>query len=183
MNKDTTNWTPSPEGETEVFHFLSYAWDIDKAKKILTKKRRETTTVPLESVKGIVGKPGSISFIAVDWDAAAQKADPTVPLILGTVKPPKRGSKPFVMVLDGHHRIAKAVLDGTLSELPAVLLTEKETRSCSVPLPWLVYGIPIPVNGRSPPTATGIPIPPYVMRWEIGLHKPELSLLLHPLNR
>lgn len=133
ITPDTTHWICSPKGETEVFHYLSYAWNIDKAKKILTKKRREVYPVPLASVKTAVGKPGSISFIAVDWDLAAQKADPSVPLILGTVKPPRRGSKPFVMVLDGHHRIAKAVLEGTLSELPAVLLTERETRSCSVP--------------------------------------------------
>lgn len=96
------------------------AWDIDKAKDIIRRKQREPKMIR-------IGALGSLrSMIHVDKGYAATiNLDIADPLIAVPVKT-KDGV--YYMIIDGWHRIERAVqLD--VQEFPAYILTAKEARA------------------------------------------------------
>jgi hypothetical protein len=105
--------------ENQVFRFLFKAWDIDKAKAIIDRKPRQPKMVQ-------IGKLAYLrSMIHVDKEYAAtidlERADPLIAV------PVKSKEGTYYMIIDGWHRIERAVqLD--VPELPAYLLTMNEAR-------------------------------------------------------
>ena len=137
-----TNWTPSP-GET--FRFLRHAWDVQKAKELLIARKRPLPVVEydLDELRQLLsvesfdkdGKLLGFSLgVSVEWDRiradiakpeAEQQIDLNVPVIL-VLTPEKSG-----LVIDGYHRIGKAVLLKR-TKLPAVVLPFKDSMALKV---------------------------------------------------
>lgn len=97
----------------EVFHFMGMSFDIDKAEKILKNRKTEK----IKPSQGLIG------FIHVD-KKHAESADLEKPLILATLMfDGKEGN----MLIDGHHRVYKALHIDKKDKLPAQVLTFEET--------------------------------------------------------
>ncbi|MFB4284996.1 hypothetical protein ACBJ59_57700 [Nonomuraea sp. MTCD27] len=101
----------------EFFQMLGWSWDITAAKK-LTQGRAPEGVIVTEWWAAM------LNLVAIDAEHAAQ-VDLSEPLIAATV--PTGG----ILIIDGWHRLCKAVTIG-LPELPAVVLTAEEERACRI---------------------------------------------------
>ncbi|MFI7225116.1 hypothetical protein ACIBO5_18025 [Nonomuraea angiospora] len=101
----------------EVFQMLGWRWDITAAKQ-LTQGRAPDGRIVTEWWAAM------LQLVAINPEHAAQ-VDLSEPLIVATV--PNGG----VLIIDGWHRLCKAVTIG-LPELFAVVLTAEEERACRI---------------------------------------------------
>ncbi|MER6007949.1 hypothetical protein ABT120_56080 [Nonomuraea angiospora] len=101
----------------EVFQMLGWRWDITAAKK-LTQGRAPDGRIVTEWWAAM------LQLVAINAEHAAQ-VDLSEPLIVATV--PNGG----VLIIDGWHRLCKAVTIG-VPELFAVVLTAEEERACRI---------------------------------------------------
>ncbi|GAA2856246.1 hypothetical protein [Nonomuraea rubra] len=101
----------------EVFQMLGWRWDITKAKKLIQGRAADGLIVT-------EWWAAMLNLIAIDAEHAAQ-VDLSEPLIVATV--PTGG----ILIIDGWHRLCKAVTIG-LPELYAVVLTAEEERACRI---------------------------------------------------
>jgi hypothetical protein len=106
------DWQPRL-GEQSILDGKHY--DLAKAKNLIKATPRPVEKRPLSQFKKMY-----YEAVKIDWDKA-DKTDPTIPVIVATEE-----GKP--LLIDGWHRYAKA-LKGRMTEIPAVVLTEEETKS------------------------------------------------------
>lgn len=104
--------------EYERFCFLGRVFDVRAAKRLIDCARRSVLSVKVAQAATLLG------VIRIDEELVG-KADPNVPIILGTFS--AEGEGDCYMPIDGWHRIKRAAADG-LDSIPAVLLTADETR-------------------------------------------------------
>lgn len=98
----------------EQFVFAGKHYDLAKAKELIKAAPRPVEKRPLAQFK-----PMYYEAVKIDWDKA-EKTDTEIPVIVAT-----EDGKP--VLIDGWHRFAKA-LRARLNEIPAVVLTEDETK-------------------------------------------------------
>ncbi|MEV4581509.1 hypothetical protein AB0K16_50570 [Nonomuraea jabiensis] len=101
----------------EIFQMLGWSWDITAAKQ-LTQGRAPEGLIMTEWWAAM------LNLVAIDAEHAAQ-VDLSEPLIAATV--PTGG----ILIIDGWHRLCKAMTMG-LPELHAVVLTAEEERACRI---------------------------------------------------
>jgi hypothetical protein len=111
-DSSATDWQPRL-GEQFIFGGRHY--DLAKAKDLIKAAVRPVEAKPLSLFKAMY-----YETVKIDWDKA-EKTDPAVPVIVAT----EEGGK--LLLIDGWHRYAKA-LRMRLTEIPAVTLTEEETK-------------------------------------------------------
>lgn len=131
-----TDWKLSSEmgWPGEQFQMLTSVWSIDEAKRLLMARPRKPISVKTESLKDLIqnDNPSTIQLfrINVDWDKVKAddcKIDLSVPLICGWVEKSSDEGGHFAMIMDGHHRIARAVHLG-VEELTYVMLDKDESK-------------------------------------------------------
>jgi hypothetical protein len=98
----------------EQFVYSGKHYDLAKAKELIKATARPVENRPLTQFK-----PMYYEAVKIDWDKA-EKTDTAIPVIVAT-----ENGKP--VLIDGWHRFAKA-LRARLLEIPAVVLTEEETK-------------------------------------------------------
>ena len=103
----------------QTFHFGIWTYDIDKAIGILKRKPRAPVMVAVDELRSLMWMTRIDEEYAGTIDLSAAE-----PIILAPIKK-KDGI--FHMVIDGWHRIAKAVASG-VKEIPAYVLTMPETK-------------------------------------------------------
>ena len=91
-------------------------YDLAKAKDLIKSTPRPVEMRPLAQFKSMY-----YEAVKIDWDKA-EKTDITIPAIVAT----EAGGK--AVLIDGWHRYAKC-LRTRQTEIPAVILTEDETKS------------------------------------------------------
>ncbi|MFF0861409.1 hypothetical protein ACFYUV_06630 [Nonomuraea sp. NPDC003560] len=101
----------------EFFQMLSWRWDVTAAKKFIQGREAEGRIDPREW-------SGMLHLVAIDPEHAA-RVDMSEPLIVITV--PDSG----MLIIDGWHRLYKA-LDTGVPELAAVILTTEEELACRI---------------------------------------------------
>ncbi|MCC5579242.1 hypothetical protein IMZ11_26800 [Microtetraspora sp. AC03309] len=101
----------------EAFHFLAWSWDVTTA-KAYAEGRKPTGRLDPDVWRGYLGA------IRID-DTRIGTVDLSVPLIAVLI--PNAG--PFI--IDGWHRIARALRDG-VPKLQVVLLTAEEEYACRI---------------------------------------------------
>ena len=106
-----TDWQPRLG---EQFIYGSVRYDLAKAKTLIKATARPVEMKPLGQFKSMY-----YEAVKIDWDKA-EKTDTAIPVIVAT-----EDGKP--VLIDGWHRYAKA-LRTKLTEIPAVVLTEEETK-------------------------------------------------------
>jgi hypothetical protein len=133
-----SDWKDSKEmgWPSEVFRCWLQRWDIDKAKEKLREKPRAPQTIKVGDVEKLLskitdlgnGKHRVTMGVTVDWEAAksgktklGDVIDLSVPLI-GILDDSGEGT-----IIDGHHRIARAV-ELKVKELPVVVLDAEEAK-------------------------------------------------------
>ena len=99
----------------EQFIFAGKRYDLAKAKEMIKATPRPVEMRPLAQFKAMY-----YEAVKIDWDKA-EKTDTKIPVIVGT----QEGNP---ILIDGWHRYAKA-LRTRLTEIPAVVLTEDETKA------------------------------------------------------
>ncbi len=107
-----TEWNPRL-GEQSILAGKHY--DLAKAKELIKATPRPVEMRPITQFRAMFYQD-----IRIDWDKA-EKTDIAIPVIVAT-----EDGKPIL--IDGWHRYAKA-LRTRQSEIPAVILTEDETKS------------------------------------------------------
>ncbi|MGW0805567.1 hypothetical protein [Nonomuraea sp. NPDC002799] len=105
------------DSRVEFFQMLGWRWDITAAKKLIRGRAPDGRVVT-------EWWAAMLNLVAIDAEHAAQ-VDLSEPLIVATV--PTGG----VLIIDGWHRLCKAVTIG-LPELSAVVLTTEEERACRI---------------------------------------------------
>lgn len=110
-DSSATDWQPRLG---EQFIFAGKHYDLAKAKDLIKAAPRPVEPKPLGIFKSMY-----YEAVKIDWDKA-EKTDPTIPVIVAT----EEGK---LVLIDGWHRYAKA-LRIRLTEIPAVTLTEDETK-------------------------------------------------------
>lgn len=105
------------DSRVEVFQMLGWRWDITEAKK-LTQGRAPEGRIVTEWWAAM------IQLVAIDAEHAC-RVDLSEPLIVATV--PTGG----MLIIDGWHRLCKALTIG-VAELFAVILTEEEELACRI---------------------------------------------------
>ena len=105
------DWQPRL-GEQAIFDGKHY--DLAKAKALIKAAPRPLEKRPLSQFKAMY-----YDAVKIDWDKS-ERTDTAIPVIVAT-----EDGKP--KLIDGWHRYAKA-LKARLTEIPAVVLTEEETR-------------------------------------------------------
>lgn len=123
-------WKESPEGE--IFKYLFGVYDIDKAKKIVS-DGREAYDAPISQLAQFISDPRTPKIITpftVGVNIEHAKHVPMdKPIILAySLAPRSKSHKRTMMPIDGHHRIARAILEGRKT-LQVFLLTMEETDS------------------------------------------------------
>ncbi|MFI6816120.1 hypothetical protein ACIBG7_27200 [Nonomuraea sp. NPDC050328] len=103
--------------QVEFFQMLAWRWNVTAAKKFARGREAEGRITPREW-------SGMLHLVAIDTEHAA-KVDMSEPLIVITV--PGSG----MLIIDGWHRLYKA-LDTGVPELAAVVLTTEEERACRI---------------------------------------------------
>ncbi|SEH02411.1 hypothetical protein SAMN05444920_12669 [Nonomuraea solani] len=101
----------------EFFQMLGWRWDITEAKRITQGRAPDGWIVPERWA-------AMIQLIAIDAEHA-YRVDLSEPLIMARV--PNGG----MLIIDGWHRLCKAVALG-VAELSAVILTEEEELACRI---------------------------------------------------
>ncbi len=122
--QQTLAWWESLQDETFTFQHEGHTlvWNISKANRIIEASPREPDFFrPFE--QGVTREQIQDRYPALDWEYA-KAVDLTRPLLFV----PYRG---LAQLVDGWHRLARAILEG-VAELPAYLLTEEEARECLV---------------------------------------------------
>jgi hypothetical protein len=104
----------------QVFRYMAKAWDIDLAFKILEKAPRDPQLVDI-SKSGNLIRTDPKYVASIDLEKAA-------PIIVGTIT---ADGEEYWLPLDGYHRIRRA-RDLGIDELPAYVLTKKETDSVEI---------------------------------------------------
>jgi hypothetical protein len=111
----SSDWIWQDEDE-EIFDCNGLAFDITKAKEFVTKTPRPIEIVRVDAFSGL------IEAVPVRLSAKRKaKTDLRVPIFIGTLK---NGGR---LVIDGWHRVGRAADEG-VAELPAVVLTQEETK-------------------------------------------------------
>jgi len=130
----------------EVFRFWDRVWDIEKARKLISKRKPFVSTEEIKHLWDMIGddendrslwKPvegggkkftGRIGMVYVNWKYARTmpKSRLKKPLIIAQIKDPAGKIRSFV--IDGWHRIARAKLEG-IERLPVSWLNPEETAS------------------------------------------------------
>ncbi|MFI6396182.1 hypothetical protein [Nonomuraea sp. NPDC050540] len=115
----TTKPGPGPVDSSEVewFQILAWRWDITTAKR-LARGREPHGRLDPAAWKGMLG------LITINTEHAA-RVDLSEPLIVAPV--PNGG----LLIIDGWHRLHKALNTG-VTELFAVVLTAEEERACRI---------------------------------------------------
>src|SRR3954468_20364450 len=111
-DSNTIEWQPRLG---EQFVYAGKHYDLAKAKELIKATPRPIEMRPLSQFKTMY-----YEAVKIDWDKA-EKTDPAIPVIVGT-------QEGHPILIDGWHRYAKA-LRPRLPEIPAVILTEDETKS------------------------------------------------------
>lgn len=101
----------------EVFQMMAWRWDITTAKKLTRARTPQGRIEPREWA-------GMLRLVSINTEHAAQ-VDLSEPLIVATV--PNGG----MLIIDGWHRLYKALTTG-VAELPAVVLTAEEELACRI---------------------------------------------------
>ena len=114
---------------TEYFDFMAYTWNIDRARELIAKRKRNKKPIPVnvEEIYNSI-RWGGILGVRVDEEYALTQADLSKPLIFGLIKlPGEKGKKAewFRLLIDGHHRLYRAMHEG-IETLPSYDLTKKE---------------------------------------------------------
>jgi len=145
----------------ETFKFLHIEWDVTEAMKIITgTKSRKPQLLPVESLKGVVDYPREkgegmdLLKVHVDLDHV-KHVSTNRPIVVGYFPSDTsvmRGGKQVPadgvqaprkhVVIDGHHRIARAI-DLELDALPAWMLTPEESD-------WVCYVMGQRVGKKNP---------------------------------
>ncbi len=99
----------------EQFVYAGKHYDLAKAKDLIKATPRPVEMRPLAQFKAMY-----YEAVKIDWDKA-ERTDFAIPIIIAVEE-----GKP--VLIDGWHRYAKA-LRARLLEIPAVVLTEDETKS------------------------------------------------------
>ena len=128
---DACPWD-TKQPETYRYGFGVFAFDVRKAKELICASPREIRMVDTsrERVERLIGRPPEpdsfdIGTVYVDWEKA-KTADISTPLIVAMARVDPESQKRSPVVIDGHHRLARAWLD-KIPELPYVLLTDEES--------------------------------------------------------
>src|SRR3954470_826201 len=111
-DSSTIDWQPRLG---EQFTFAGRHYDLAKAKDLIKATPRPIELKPLSTFKSMY-----YEAVKIDWDKA-EKTDTAIPVIVAT----EDGTP---VLVDGWHRYAKA-LRTRLTEIPAVVLTEDETKA------------------------------------------------------
>ncbi|MEU8324136.1 hypothetical protein AB0C33_37740 [Nonomuraea sp. NPDC048881] len=101
----------------EFFQMMAWRWDITTAKKLTRARTPQGRIDPREWA-------GMLRLIAISTEHAAH-VDLSEPLIVATV--PNGG----MLIIDGWHRLYKALATG-VPELAAVILTAEEELACRI---------------------------------------------------
>ena len=107
----------------ERFRFIASMFDVDAAKRILAKHGRESKRFDVSKLFEWVGTEKEQGLIGVDWKVA-EGVDLDFPVILITMEP-----GPFL--IDGWHRVAKAMLTSTTT-IDGFLLTAAESKKVRI---------------------------------------------------
>lgn len=137
-HSDQIEWKPSTvvfgPAARETFRWLMWSFSVDQAKEFIRTNPRPIISYPINLATPYLG-----AFMGVQDDGKRHMKDSEemrFPLIIGrmtmgarraTKNRKARTLHPWIIPLDGWHRIATAK-DLGLEFLPAVLLTEAETR-------------------------------------------------------
>ncbi|RAY15417.1 hypothetical protein DPM19_12040 [Actinomadura craniellae] len=103
-----------------MFTLLGWSWDVDTAARLA--KRHPVQQADIGPWTALLG------WIRTDPDHAAT-ADLTRPLL--AVPLPNTSAPGNHLVIDGWHRIRRAVTEG-VAQLPAVFLDEGDERACRI---------------------------------------------------
>jgi len=113
----------------QIFDYLWYTWDIDKAEAQITKRRKRDKDIQEIDVAHVYNSirwstPDHPVFAGtiVEPEYALTKADVNKPLIFGLLKD---GATWFSILIDGHHRLYRARADG-LEKMAAYFLNKRE---------------------------------------------------------
>ncbi|MFE0156519.1 ParB N-terminal domain-containing protein [Nonomuraea sp. NPDC059007] len=99
----------------EFFQMMAWRWDITKAKKLTQGRAPKGRIEPREWA-------GMLQLVSINHEHATQ-TDLSEPLIVATV--PNGG----MLIIDGWHRLYKALTTG-VTELSAIVLTAEEELAC-----------------------------------------------------
>jgi hypothetical protein len=109
------NQMPGPE-------MFKWGWgqvwyDVDKGYRIAAEEKVELETVPVSILQNIVQYPkrsdGKFDLFLVQIDEEhLDHVDPDKPLLFAREPPPEDGRIRRSMLIDGHHRLARAIRDG-----------------------------------------------------------------------
>lgn len=123
--------------DCQVFFFAAYRWCITHALELITADPEAATLIEEAEITGLgqflpiePDEPGSVALIRVEVDTEyAMSTDLTKPLL---VAPLEAGGQPAgAVVIDGWHRVYRALREGR-THLPALLLTTEAERTCRV---------------------------------------------------
>ena len=125
-------WWSQPRRPRETLWLLGCEWDVDQAYNLMKGRQPiEVSTSQLSSVVDYPPNPEGVDLLglkrAVDV-GHLDHIDPTKPVVVGRA-PLGVGGKVISILLDGSHRIARAVRD-RVRVVPTFLLSEDETASC-----------------------------------------------------
>ncbi|MEU8178634.1 hypothetical protein AB0C14_37695 [Microbispora hainanensis] len=104
--------------EVETFRLMGWTWDVSAAKKYAASRHPGGHLRPRHWA-------GLLALIDID-QAHAELVDLSEPLIAVPASP--RGG---ALVIDGWHRIARALREG-VTELPVILLSKEEEYACRI---------------------------------------------------
>lgn len=129
MSCEQCEWWADPKRPHETFRMLAWEWDVDRARTMEPAERGDLEVARIAEIVDYPPVPGVIRPLRVPVDPEhVGHVDLAVPVILGV------WSAGNAMVIDGHHRIARAVRDG-VEKLPYVLLGEAQLKKCEVRRP------------------------------------------------
>ena len=128
----------------ETFRFWTRVWDVEKAKAIIAKKKRKPVEGDLSGwwtwvgdEKGVetTAPDGSkitkmkLGMVYVDWKYVRKIKTERMqePLIMVTLKDPKKPGEKFNLIIDGWHRLACAKL-ADHKTMKVYLLNLKESK-------------------------------------------------------
>lgn len=126
------SWWKDGDRPHETFVYLSWEWDMDEARKMAAQEEGEVETATLAHIVDYPREPGKLRPFRVP--VVEQHVDHVPldePLLIGLVR---IGEEVATVVIDGHHRIARAVKDG-VPKLKYRLLSEQQMLKCALSRP------------------------------------------------
>jgi hypothetical protein len=123
-------WWEDPKRPAELFTRLGQVWDVDMASVIAEGRTvQQCPTAELAQVVDWPKKPRTVSPFKVSvLNGHLDHVDTSKPVLIGSTRI-NPGSGYEHTVLDGHHRIARAVRD-RVEYIPVIVLTYEQTRLC-----------------------------------------------------